>query len=306
MRFFIADDDPATRRMLTRIIESGGLGEVVGEAEDGMAIDGLILDDWADILLIDLLMPVRDGIETIRAIQQQGFSGRIVMISQVESKDMVAEAYRLGVEYYIHKPINRIEVLAVLNKVAERIYLYRSLDTIRRSLDGLPRPSSRTEEIPVGTGDLPLREAARQILTDLGVAGEAGTKDLIELVVLRDQWEQKGRTAPILRDMYAALARRQHPEAAPSKIEREIKAVEQRIRRTVAQALTNIASVGLTDYSHPNFEEYAPKFFDFVEVRLKMRELQGQLTPREGKPRLNLKKFVHVLYQEAKIRAQNP
>lgn len=38
------------------------------------------------------------------------------MVSQVESKELIAEAYSLGVEYYIIKPINRIEVLTVVRK----------------------------------------------------------------------------------------------------------------------------------------------------------------------------------------------
>ncbi|MCO6062872.1 glutamine utilization two-component system response regulator GlnL, partial [Pseudomonas sp. MOB-449] len=78
------------------------------------------------ILLIDLLMPGRDGIETIRQIQNT-YSGKIVMISQVEAKEMVGEAYSLGIEYFIHKPINRIEIVTVLQKVKERIELEHSI-----------------------------------------------------------------------------------------------------------------------------------------------------------------------------------
>ena len=39
------------------------------------------------------------------------------MISQVEAKEMVGEAYSLGIEYFIHKPINKIEIVTVLRKV---------------------------------------------------------------------------------------------------------------------------------------------------------------------------------------------
>lgn len=49
------------------------------------------------------------------------------MVSQVESKELIAEAYSLGVEYYIIKPINRIEVLTVVRKVIERIRLEKSI-----------------------------------------------------------------------------------------------------------------------------------------------------------------------------------
>ena len=45
------------------------------------------------------------------------------MISQVESKQLIGEAYTLGVEYYITKPLNKIEVVSVVRKVMERIRL---------------------------------------------------------------------------------------------------------------------------------------------------------------------------------------
>ena len=89
MRFFIVDDDEVIRSMLTEIIEDYDLGEVVGEAENGAAINGHLLTSKAiDILMIDLLMPIKDGIETVRDLMPE-FKGRIVMFSQVEDKEMV-------------------------------------------------------------------------------------------------------------------------------------------------------------------------------------------------------------------------
>lgn len=114
MLFYIVDDDEATRSMLTEMIEDEELGEIVGEAENGALLD----EDYAtlkrtNILLIDLLMPVRDGIETIRHIKPS-FPGKIIMISQVEAKELVGRAYSHGAEYYITKPINMFEVIAVI------------------------------------------------------------------------------------------------------------------------------------------------------------------------------------------------
>ncbi|MDA4896221.1 response regulator, partial [Streptomyces sp. MS2A] len=92
---------------LKQIIEDEDLGEVAGEAEDGCDLEGHVLNlQQIDILFVDLLMPLRDGIETVRHLHGV-FSGKIIMISQVESKEMIGEAYSLGIEYYIHKPINR-------------------------------------------------------------------------------------------------------------------------------------------------------------------------------------------------------
>ena len=56
------------------------------------------------------------------------------MISQVVNKEMVGEAYEKGVEFFIHKPINRIEVKSILAKTAEQFRLKDSIMAIRESL----------------------------------------------------------------------------------------------------------------------------------------------------------------------------
>lgn len=81
---------------------------------------------------------------------------------------------------------------------------------------------------------------------------------------------------------------------------KEVKAAEQRVRRTVNQALTNLASLGLLDYSNPKFEEYSNKFFDLSDVRKRMRELENKEDESQSIIRQNTKKFIQVLYLEAK------
>jgi two-component system response regulator YcbB len=95
MFFYITDDDEVFRSMLSQIIEDEELGDVLGEAEDGSCLDAHTLAlKHVDILFIDLLMPIQDGIETIRRIAPS-FKGKIIMISQVESKELIGEAYSL-------------------------------------------------------------------------------------------------------------------------------------------------------------------------------------------------------------------
>jgi two-component system response regulator YcbB len=79
-------------------------------------------------------------------------------------------------------------------------------------------------------------------------------------------------------------------------IEKDSRAMEQRIRRSVTAASTNLASIGLTDYSNPKFEHYAPLYFDFQDIRLKMKEIGEDI--HLGKGKVNVKKFLQVLYME--------
>lgn len=302
MNYFIIDDDPAIRAMLIEMIEDEDLGNVVGEAEDGEVVDnGLLFLKKVDIVLIDLLMPIRDGIETVRALSG-GFNGKFVMISQVETKELIGEAYSLGVEYYITKPLNRLEIAGILRKVNERVLLEQSIRGIQESLTlftGRPHssamPSSHTKNI---------MEAGRSLISDLGMIGEGGSEDLLKMLGFLQYERQRlgsSYTFPPLKEIFAGIAAEKLGEQAKeADIQKEMKASEQRVRRALYQALTHIASLGLTDYTNPKFETYSSTFFDFSEVRKKMLELENQHEKNVSQSRINMKKFVQALFMQAR------
>lgn len=304
MLFYITDDDEAVRSMLAQIVEDGGLGEVAGEAEDGSLLDGNMLNMLnIDILLIDLLMPIQDGLETIRQIKPL-FKGKIIMISQVESKELIAEAYSLGSEYYISKPINRIEVMAVIQKVIERIRLEKSIQDIHKSLNTLLNLDSPKDIQQKSFKGKDIRISAHVLLSELGIAGENGSKDLLDMLDYLyqnepDQALNKG--VPTLKEIFVYLAQKRLGKSAnESELKKEIKATEQRVRRAIYQSLSHLASIGLEDFSNWKFETYASKFFDFASVRKMMTEIRNGSTPSTSLARINTKKFIQVLYFEAK------
>lgn len=303
MRFFLVDDDEVIRSLLGQIIEDEDLGEVAGEANDGTQIDGNILTlKQVDILFIDLLMPTRDGIETVRSLKGI-FTGKIIMLSQVESKELIGEAYSLGIEYYIAKPINRIEVLTVVRKVMERIQLEKSISDIQKSLNGIFKMDSGKEENNHRVKENSIVTSGEFLLSELGIVGESGSKDLLEIIQYLYQYDQNHSFNPFppLKEMFLQVAyEKLGTLAAQADINREIKASEQRVRRAIYQSLTHLASIGLTDFSNPKFENYASRFFAFTVVRKKMNELQKDTKILSAPTRINTKKFIQILYFEAK------
>ncbi|MGM7724783.1 response regulator [Metabacillus sp. Hm71] len=301
MNYFIIDDDPAIRAMLTEIIEDEDLGTVVGEAEDGSLVDnGLLTLKKVNVVLIDLLMPIRDGIETIQALAD-GFQGKFVMISQIEAKELIGEAYSLGAEYYITKPLNHREITSILKKVNERVLLEQSIRGIQESLSlftGHPQsafiPFSHSKSI---------MEAGRSLITDLGMIGEGGSEDLLKIITFLQKEKERLGSAyafPSLKDIFASIAAEKlGAQAKEAEILKEMKASEQRVRRALYQALIHIASLGLTDYTNPKFEAYASTFFDFSEVRKKMLELEDKSKTANSQSRINMKKFIQALFMEA-------
>ncbi len=197
MRFYIVDDDQGIRSMLADIIEDEGLGEVIGEAEDGSYVNSDLLElNRIDVLLIDLLMPIRDGIQTVRALSDQ-FSGKIIMISRIESKNMIGEAYSLGIEYYIAKPLNRLEIIAVIHKVSERLRMQQSITDIQRTLQGLSMFTSRGPSTTVEPTKS-ITTSGQFLLSEMGMIGEAGSMDLLDMLEYLDQYEEDtGNLSPL-------------------------------------------------------------------------------------------------------------
>lgn len=311
MRYFIADDDEAIRSMLEEIIEDNDLGEIVGEADNGSAVTARLLEMKAvNILIIDLLMPIRDGIQTVREIFP-AFKGGIIMLSQVEDKEMIGTAYSLGVHYYITKPINRLEVISVIQKVREHLRLQEVIHNIEQNLNVLNIEKTVTNPPPAEKNML-VMTSGQYLLTELGMISESGSSDLLAILdylcTYYDDEQSPRQEFPPLKNLFtqAAIKRLGMPSPCPNDIKREAKAVEQRIRRAIFQSLHHLAALGITDYTNPTFEKYAPTFFDFAEIRKIMLNMQNKTGSSSSRPHINIKKFLKVFFLAAKKGASSP
>jgi two-component system response regulator YcbB len=306
MRFMIVDDDEVIRTMLSEIIEDYDLGEIAGQADNGSLIDTALLErKKIDILVIDMLMPVRDGVQTVKAIKGD-FTGKIIMLSQVENKEMIGNAYSLGVDYYITKPINRNEVVSVIRAVSEHMQLRNLVHNIEKNLHTALRSNSSAEMAhTVRQTPLPLtiRQKGEMMLTEMGIGGEKGCKDLLDILQFLQKQEQENlaqKDFPSLKIIFTKIAEAKLGQENTIEIQKEYKALEQRLRRTIFQALVNLASMGIIDYANPKFEEYAAKFFDFTEVRKIMLALESNEKVNMSQIHINSKKFIKVLFMEVK------
>ena len=271
MKIFIIEDDISVIGILEDIVERSGLGSVCGDTGDGPPDLDQILSLDPDLILIDLLMPGKDGIQIVRELKERGCGAKFIMISQVSAKEMIAKAYTAGVEFFIQKPINLIEVRQVISNVKSQIENERALKTIQSVFAGREAPASRPAPAELR------RRKLTHILSQLGMAGEKGSKDITDLcLILLEEGGNVSQTG-----VSALCARLPGPP----------KSTEQRIRRAVERGLDHIASLGLEDYNNEFFLRYATCLFPFHEVRAEMAFQQGK-GPR-GKA--SLKKFLDGL-----------
>jgi diguanylate cyclase (GGDEF)-like protein len=150
-RILIADDDEANRDLLRRCLESEG--HEVSEARNGLEVLDALRTFPCDLVLLDLMMPVMDGFETLTRIQQDAGLKElpVIMISALEEVQSVANCIEMGAVDYLAKPFNRVLLRARIGASLEK----------KRLLD---RERERTKELE---RTLRLLEDAREQLTVL-------------------------------------------------------------------------------------------------------------------------------------------
>lgn len=268
MKFFILDDDINVIRILKKIIDDKELGTVVGEERDGKKGIDKIRTIIPDIVLIDLLMPGIDGLRIVKQLKEEYPNIEFIMISQVSSKNMVEKAYRYGVEYYIYKPINAIEVEMIIRKVIERIEINRTILKMQQIFNNKPE-----KEIVRLEGAC--EQCINNILMELGIISEKGSEEIIKAVkyVMMKGINLNNIT---IRELCS------HFTDNP-------KSMEQRMRRAISIAMTNIANLGIEDYMNETFVQYSNSLFNFEQVRREMEYIRGK-SDRGGST--NIKKFL--------------
>ena len=287
MNIMLIDDDEAVRMMLQDIIEDYNLGDVTDSLADAIGLNNeLLRQHHTDILIIDMLMPGLDGIAAVNRIKKD-FAGKIIMLSQVESKDLVGKAYEHGIDYYIMKPLNRNEIVSVLKNVSEHLRLESFAQNLQNSLRSLAPHSAA---VPAPPQNIHARTQSQ--LKELGILTAPGAQDLFSIMAYI---EANGGQIPALKGLFTAVAK-QNGAADPA---REAKAMEQRLRRTIFQGHVNVASMGVLDYTNPKFEDYAPLYFDYNDIRSTMRLLENEEKPTASQVHINMKKFIHALYDTA-------
>ncbi|CAN5448327.1 response regulator transcription factor [soil metagenome] len=118
MRILVADDHPAFRRGLRAMLESAEGLEIVGEACDGNEAVERALELVPDVVLMDVKMPGRNGIDATRQIVKTDPSIAVVVLTMYEDDDSVFAAMRAGARGYLLKGAEQAEVLRGLETVA--------------------------------------------------------------------------------------------------------------------------------------------------------------------------------------------
>ena len=116
-RIVLADDHTMLRQSLRRALTENGL-EVVGEAGDGEEAARLAIDLQPDVVLMDVSMPVLDGVEATRVIRDRAPGVQVVILTMHADKGVLDRAIRAGAVGYLVKDCTMEEVVRTVQQAA--------------------------------------------------------------------------------------------------------------------------------------------------------------------------------------------
>ena len=274
MSFYFIDDDKNICNILKLIINERGLGVCCGSANNAAEALEDLPSAKPDIVIVDLLMPEMDGISFVKQARKIVPDASYIMLSQVSSKDMIASAYEAGIEFFIQKPINSVEVEAVIKKVSDGLSMKRMV----RKMQNIFMEDTSPATVTVPDNSEQIENSLRTILTRIGIIGDIGSKDIISIVkyLVDHQDHADSLTVGDLCSRFCDTP----------------KSMEQRIRRTAFNGLVNLAHLGLEDYSNEIFVDYSSTLYNFEQVRREMDFIRGK-TDKHGNVRI--KQFLNAL-----------
>ena len=235
--FFIIEDDDAVAEVLRDIIEDYDLGKISG-VSDGIGIrTDEIMALNPDVVLVDFLMPEKDGVQVVKELKAAGSTAKFIMISQVSSKPMIARAYEAGIDFFISKPINLIEVRTVIANINQQMKNERTIRNLKKMF--LAEMGGIEMEEPA-----PKKQQEDRICTYL-----------------------HGNGMSISKVKVSSLCER---------LSDSPKSMEQRVRRAIIVGMSNLAHMGVEDFMNETYTAYSGKLFAFEEIRAEMDMIRGK------------------------------
>ena len=165
IRVVLADDQQLVRTGLRMILSAEDGIEVVGEAADGAEAVQVCATATPDVVLMDVRMPVLDGIDATRAVTAQPAAPRVLVLTTFDLDDVVYDALRAGASGFLLKDAPEERLVTAIRVVAEGGSLFapsvtrRLIEEFARRRSG-PRPEVAFEALTERESEV-LRQVAR-------------------------------------------------------------------------------------------------------------------------------------------------
>ncbi|WP_101696806.1 response regulator [Clostridium minihomine] len=115
-KIMLVDDAAFMRMMIKDTLQKNGYTEIV-EAGNGEQALATYAAEKPDLILMDITMPVMDGLEALRRLREMDSSVKVVMCSAMGQETMVVDALKLGAKDFIVKPFKPDRIMKTVNSI---------------------------------------------------------------------------------------------------------------------------------------------------------------------------------------------
>ena len=158
----LVDDQQLVRTGFRLILDLEDDMTVVGEASDGQECLRLVAETQPDVVLMDVRMPVLDGIEATRRLSEAGSASRVLILTTFDLDEYVYDAMRAGASGFLLKDAPREQLVSAVRVVARGEALLAPSVT-KRLIEQFVRMPSPSDGVPEVMRELSTRE--REVLT---------------------------------------------------------------------------------------------------------------------------------------------
>ncbi|WP_138752305.1 response regulator [Paenibacillus sinopodophylli] len=146
IRIILADDEPIIIKGLRKLIQWESFGmEIVGQAYDGNELMQLIEELHPDLIISDISMPHRTGIDIIKEIKQRGLPVHVIFVSAYQEFSYARDAVAYGAIDYLVKPVVKQQLESVLDKAISLITEHNEEQKRKGKLQLLERKNRHEE-----------------------------------------------------------------------------------------------------------------------------------------------------------------
>lgn len=195
-QILVVDDEASMREMLSIMLRRDGFDVV--EAADGKQGLELYRQSDFELVLSDIRMPHKTGIEMLREIKNQNSEALVIMMTAFSTTEEAVEAMKLGAYDYITKPFKTDEVRLVIAKALEKTDLKRENSALKAALGERYSFSNLVGKSPVMQRVYSLIERVANSQANILVCGESGTgKELVAKALHFNSPRKSGPFVPV-------------------------------------------------------------------------------------------------------------
>ncbi|MPM44318.1 putative transcriptional regulatory protein pdtaR [bioreactor metagenome] len=184
-KIVIADDEPITRMDIREMLEEAGYN-VVGEASDGFDAIEMCRKFSPNIVIMDIKMPLLDGINASKIIMQEGLADGIILLSAYSDTNFVEKAKEAGVIGYLVKPLDNKSLIPAVEVAISRA---KEIKEIKTNMINVQKKLEARKVIEKAKGILMVEQGiteqeAFSMIRNLSMKKRVTMEDISEIIIM--------------------------------------------------------------------------------------------------------------------------